>query len=111
MSENWIDDLTVGDSVIVAGSRYHPDYIAQVERFTKTQIVVKNARSKFRRSDGREIGGDVWSNQVIEIATPERIEKIKMAKRRSRLINFVMDIDWNDVSAEKLEKIVKTVKD
>ena len=111
MSENWIDNLKEGDSVIIAGSRDQLDNISKVERLTKTQVVLINTSSRFRRSDGGLIGASVWNTQSLEMATPERIEKIKIANRRCELIYFVSNTAWNEVSSEKLEEIVKTVKD
>ncbi|MCK5432170.1 MAG: hypothetical protein KAJ03_05465 [Gammaproteobacteria bacterium] len=111
MSENWIDDLKPSDSVIVVGNGNQLDDILQVERLTKTQVVLINTSSRFSRSDGRLIGASVWNTQSLKMATPQRIEKIKIANRRCELIYFVSNTAWNEVSSEKLEEIVKTVKD
>ena len=111
MSENWIDDLKPSDSVIVVGNGNQLDDILQVERLTKTQVVLINTSSRFSRSDGRLIGASVWNTQSLKMATPQRIEKIKIANRRSKFIYFLRNIKWSDVSSEKLEIIIKTIKD
>ena len=44
------------------------DDIATVERVTKTQIILTNG-TRYRRSDGTEVGRDVWSGSFIEDPT------------------------------------------
>ena len=110
MSENWIDDLKPSDSVIVVGNGNQLDDILQVDRLTKTQVVLINTSSRFSRSDGRLIGASVWNTQSLKMATPQRIEKIKIANRRSKFIYFLRNIKWSDVSSEKLEEIWNSSK-
>ena len=51
-----LKDLVVGDDVLVTGMYYRR--IAKVDKVTKTQIVVDNAR--YRRNSGWQCGDDIW---------------------------------------------------
>ena len=51
-----LKDLIAGDDVLVVGRSCRR--IAKVDKVTKTQIVVNNAR--FRRDSGWQCGGDRW---------------------------------------------------
>lgn len=52
-----LKDLVEGDEVLVTGMYYRR--IAKVDKVTKTQIIVNNAR--FRRDSGWQCGSDRWN--------------------------------------------------
>ena len=52
-----LKDLVAGDEVVVTGTLYRR--IAKVDKVTKTQIVIDNAR--FRRDSGWQCGSDRWN--------------------------------------------------
>ena len=54
-----LKDLVEGDEVLVTGM-YHR-HIAKVDKVTKTQIIVNNAR--FRRDSGWQCGIDRWDRK------------------------------------------------
>lgn len=73
----WLKALKVDDQVIVDG-RHHKQ-VGRVTRFTKTQIIVSTGgryEYRFRRRDGFEVNGDIWSKKILREASPEAIEEI-----------------------------------
>ena len=69
-----LKDLVVGDDVLIT-SRYYRR-IAKVDKVTKTQIVVDNAR--FRRDSGWQCVSDSWDRKIISVPT----RKYQMLKKR-----------------------------
>lgn len=58
-----LKDLVEGDEVLVTGM-YHR-HIAKVDKVTKTQIIVNNAR--FKRDSGWQCGSDRWNVRQISM--------------------------------------------
>ena len=67
--------LKTGDEVFVVWSRGSKAELATVTRTTKTQILVGTTR--YKKSDGYEIGGDRWSHRQLKTATVERREQFQ----------------------------------
>lgn len=70
---NNMEHIKPGDRVLVETRTF--DSIAEVERVTKTQIIVRNG-TRYRRSDGAEIGRDAWSGGYIDNLTEDDILRI-----------------------------------
>ena len=104
---NELENIKVGDKVIV-GRGYVSDLICNVERITKTQIIVNGRR--FSKKNGRLVGGDVWSCDRLTIATDEKIEKLKRDKRRRTLKLYLQSVNWDVLSIESLTSISELVK-
>ena len=68
-----LKDLVVGDDVLVTGMYYRR--IAKVDKVTKTQIIVNNAR--FRRNSGWQCGSDRWNVTRISVPTEKEISDIE----------------------------------
>lgn len=62
MSE-WLDNLKVGDPVIVKGNG--EPLLRLVERLTATMVVTTSG-SRFRRNTGYRVGDDPWHFTWIE---------------------------------------------
>lgn len=77
-----LKDLVAGDDVLVIGM--HRRRIAKVDKVTKTQIVVNNAR--FRRDSGWQCGSDRWNVRRISVPTEKQIAEIKEENFRKKLI-------------------------
>lgn len=78
MSE-WLDNLKVGDKVVVYERR--PVALTTVKRLTKTLIFTERG-SKYRRKDGHAPGE--WSTSSIHEPTQEAIDAKRYMIRRSR---------------------------
>ena len=92
---NWLEQLKVGDSVIVDGS-YRGSSIGKVEKITKTQIVVNGAR--FQRKSGFLVGCDSWNRKMLRQWNEEDAEEI----HRKALVRFIRD------KPELIEKLPMT---
>lgn len=68
-----LKDLVAGDDVLVVGRSCRR--IAKIDKVTKTQIVVNNAR--FRRDSGWQCGSDRWNVTRISVPTEKEISDIE----------------------------------
>jgi len=108
---DWLKNLKVGDNVII-DSR-HGSSVTKVERFTKTQIVLKN-NYKFNRTTGYEVGGDTWNTVSISPATFERLCQITLEKKKDVLVSKIIKRTYHSklasLSIESLETIAKILE-
>ena len=106
MNNEWISKLKVGDPVIYShGIRDRS--VGYVERFTKTQLVIKGHYTKYRLSDGESVGvTDMWNYSSISEATKEAVEAIRKKKKRLELIHKLSKINWNNINTDGLAKIL-----
>lgn len=115
LGREWLARLQPGDLVIVRSVRAmgRTGAICKITKLTKTQIVIDrgNYTLRFRRDNGRECGGDCWSHQWLEEATPEACAVIRDERRRDAAIGVITSkIDWQKVPTEALELIVSIIK-
>lgn len=101
-----LKDLVVGDDVLVRGM--YRRRIAKVDKVTKTQIIVNNAR--FRRDSGRQCGGDSWSMKSISVPTEKEISDIKEENLRETLIYAICSFDFKRLSTDELKQVYNIVK-
>jgi hypothetical protein len=86
---DWLSSLKVGDSVVVErGYVYTALSLETVTHATATQVHV--GRLKFRRADGRSIGGGTYDRIAITQPTPERLNAI----RRMEAIDALSNVRW-----------------
>ena len=101
-----LKDLVVGDDVLVTGICHRR--IAKVDKVTKTQIVVNNAR--FRRDSGWQCGGDRWNIRKISVPTEKEISDIKEENFRKELIYAISSFDFKRLSTDELKQVYNIVK-
>ena len=101
-----LKDLVVGDEVLVIGM--HRRRIAKVDKVTKTQIVVNNAR--FRRDSGWQCGGDSWNRKSISVPTEKEISDIEEENLRKALIYVISSSDFERLSTDELKQVYNIVK-
>lgn len=101
-----LKDLVVGDDVLVKGVIHRR--IAKVDKVTKTQIVVDNAR--FRRDSGWQCGSDRWNVRRISVPTEKEISDIKEENLRKTLIYAISSFDFKRLSTDKLKQVYNIVK-
>ena len=102
-----LKDLVVGDEVLVIGM--HRRRIAKVDKVTKTQIVVNNAR--FRRDSGWQCCSDRWNIRRISVPTEKEISDVKEENLRRTLIYTISSFDFKRLSTDELKQVYKIVKD
>ena len=90
-----LKDLIAGDAVLVVGRSCRR--IAKIDKVTKTQIVVNNAR--FRRDSGWQCGSDRWNVTRISVPTEKEISDIKEENFRKELLYAISSFDFNRLSS------------
>ena len=100
-------NIKAGDKVIVNGT-----HIATVNRVLPTQIVLQNG-SKFRRSNGEEVGGsqDRWSrgNYLLE-PTEENLSLVREHQREQRYkikLSKVYKLPFDKLSEQQLDILLQ----
>ncbi len=102
-----LEQIKAGDTVMVATGCYGK-WLRKVSRITPTQIVVETG-SRFRRSDGRQIGAvDSWNSAWLRIPTVIDIEEVT----RKRLIEKLGRLNQKklaEMPIQDLQSIVSLV--
>ena len=101
-----LKDLVVGDDVLVTGTFHRR--IAKVDKVTKTQIIIDNAR--FRRDSGWQCGSDRWNVTRISVPTKKEISDIEEEDLRKALIYVISSSDFERLSTDKLKQVYNIVK-
>ena len=101
-----LKDLVVGDDVLVTVMSYR--HIAKVDKVTKTQIIVNNAR--FRRDSGCQFGSDRWNVRRISVPTLKEISDFKEENFRKELLYAISSFDFERLSTDKLKQVYNIVK-
>lgn len=101
-----LKDLVDGDEVLVIGTLHRS--IAKVDKVTKTQIVIDNAR--FRRDSGWQCGSDRWNIRRISVPTEKEISDVKEEVLRKTLIHTISSFDFERLSTNELKQVYNIVK-
>ena len=102
-----LKDLVEGDEVLVTGMYYR--HIAKVDKVTKTQIVVDNAR--FRRDSGWQCGSDSWDRKsILSVPTEKEISDVKEENLRKTLVYAISSFDFKRLSTDELKQVYNIVK-
>lgn len=101
-----LKDLVTGDDVLVTGMYYRR--IAKVDKVTKTQIVVDNAR--YRRNSGQQCGDDIWDRKSISVPTEKEISDVKEENFRKKLIYAIRSFDFKRLSTDELKQVYNILK-
>ena len=101
-----LKDLVVGDDVLFTVMSYR--HIAKVDKVTKTQIIVNNAR--FKRDSGWQFGSNRWNVRRISVHTEKEISDVKEENLRKILINTISSFDFKRLSTDELKQVYNIVK-
>ena len=101
-----LKDLVAGDEVIVTGTLHRR--IAKVDKVTKTQIVIDNAR--FRRDSGWQCGSDRWNVRRISVPTLKEISDFKEENFRKELLYAISSFNFERLSTDELKQLYNIVK-
>ena len=82
--------------------------IAKVDKVTKTQIIIDNAR--FRRDSGWQCGSDRWNIRRISVPTEKEISDIKEENLRKKLIYAISSFDFKRLSTDELKQVYNILK-
>ena len=105
---NELENLKVGDLVVVRGSLIVGEELRKIERVTNSQIAIGNRR--YRKKDGRLVGEGNWHYGFIKPATEKDIERINERERKDELLAFIRKVAWCNLSLESLQTICDVVK-
>jgi len=112
MSDNWLNDIKVGNYVIISGGGFSQyDWVSKVDRLTKTQIIVSNSATRFRRNSGSSIGNNGYYSNYLREADDDSIKKITEANERRKYVDFLDRFNFKNKSLETLRVIYKIVLD
>ena len=101
-------NLKEGDLVIVSGSYTCGACLREVERVTKSQIIVDKHR--YWKKDGHLVGGGDWCCGYIRLATEKDIERLNKVKQKNELLAFIRKVAWCNLPLESLQTICDVVK-
>ena len=101
-----LKDLVAGDEVVVTGTLHRR--IAKVDKVTKTQIVIDNAR--FRRDSGWQCGSDRWNVRRISVPTLKELSDFKEENFRKELLYAISSFDFERLATDKLKQVYNIVK-
>lgn len=106
MSNEFLNDLKVTDKVGVY-SMYNLG-IATVFRVTKTMIITKND-GRYKKDNGRLVGGDSWSMTRLTELTPEFLEAFYTQQFLRRIRHAISNDKLKELNSKELEVIYKLI--
>jgi hypothetical protein len=101
--EDWWNELQPGDKVILEYRGYNEwTRICRVERMPASQIIIAgphNPKSlyRFRRTDGRELGGNGYNRTYLKRWTPEAEEAIAQTTAQDALFTRLKNTARKDL--------------
>ena len=103
MKENWIENLKVGDEVVVNfGFGRGVRTIAKVEKVNKASVNVEGVLYDF---SGRKKPKDTWYNNYISPCSEEVKNAVKEEMFRRNICGKLSIMAWDELSTEKLMAI------
>ena len=111
MELTWLNNLKVGDPVIIRG-RYNSHSLSNVTRLTKTQIIVANSNQRFRRKDGYLVGKlrDIYYQTRLIEYDDKLAGEIRIEQKREKLRNIVRSSDLLHLSLADLQIILSLME-
>lgn len=103
-----LQDIKLGDKVIIRGSSSFGTIIGEVTKVNKTTFVANNYT--FKKENGSQYGGDTWSRKYASLATEEEVVKITAENRRQRLATALGRFNFFSLPIEKLQAIAEIIK-
>ncbi len=100
MASEWLDNLKVGDKVVVENGSFGHDIVDSVFILTKTSVVTRKVY-KFRRKDGSVLGEVGRPKTWLREPTTERLNWIKQANLARKLGKY----NWKELPIETLRAI------
>ena len=109
----WLDSLQPGDTWTYAYTRGYSSQrsvcTVTVEKLTKTQIVLLDG-TRYRRSDGGKVGGSYF-DKLYGPSRPEELQQVDDEREHRRLVVKLDAVNWQRFPKEKLEAVLKIIKE
>lgn len=103
MGNSEFDNVNIGDELILH-SNYGQPQIVEVMRITKTLIECDH-NLKFRKKDGRSIGGGIWTFTYLALPKERELQQIRTKCFIRFVLKRVSKLDEDDISFEQALKI------
>jgi len=110
MRNDWLKDIKPGDLVIVRGTGLVGETVETVERLTKTQIVLKERTTRYRRDSGRQVSSYGWSSTWLCSATHDEVKRIEDDTLKRKLAIRLRDTAWAKKSLAELQAIESIIE-
>lgn len=119
--KEWLQNLKVGDKVIIAGN-YGNKAIKIVSNVTPKQIVIEVNRfkdndgkeqivnSRYWKKDGFLVCGDMFVSDMLREATPEAMIKFEEERYRAVFRNKLDHLSWADVPLDRIKEIREIIE-
>ena len=102
-------DTKVGDQLIVSGP--YGDRVVTVRRTTKCFVFTGMGRGKFNRAGDIPGRRDHWNHSRAAPATPEQIAIIRATEKRRRLVAWLLNMVWTELTDEQLQDVYASLPD
>lgn len=99
---DWINNLSVGDKVIVSGP-WIADSICHVEAINKTTIKVNGVL--FNKKDGYRRGDYTFGRWYLVKPTEDRLKQVLESRERTLFKNRLEHINFDKINIETIRKI------
>jgi len=106
--KEWLENLKVGDRVIVESS--NNPRLEKVERITKTMIIL-HKHSRFDKKWGSLMGGGVWCSTRIVEPTEKVLKEYHIAWCKIAIYNYIDRGSLSNLSLERLQVIRDVLKE
>lgn len=97
-----LEDLKVGDKVIVVGAYIH-NRISQVEKVTKKHIIVEG--SKYSKAFGYVVGCNNYSSNHIRPASEGDVRRIEEESKKRNIVTYLTKTQFEKLSLATLVAI------
>lgn len=101
------DNIQVGDQVIVH-HHWTEDTLETVDKVTKTTFTAGSFT--YSKDTGWQRGGDRWTPNRADPATPEEILRVKAEALKRKYVNYLSKYKYDELPIEKLEEIYQIIK-
>lgn len=99
-----LNDLKPGDKVVLRYG-FNEMRLETVSKVTAHHVICAN--TKYRRKDGYQVCGGVWSRIRIVLPTPELLDDIQ----RRNLADEMEAVKWKDLPLETLRAVATVLKE
>ncbi|GAA6622862.1 hypothetical protein [Scytonema sp. NUACC26] len=110
-----LNDVNVGDLLLISKGNYRNELILPVVKVTKTQIVASSGNSeiRFSKSSGYEVGGRPMFRWWVSPITQERADEIQreqqLREHKRKLVYEIDNANLDKLSIGTLEQIYKLI--
>jgi len=107
-----LQNVQVGEPVMLIGCDGSLS-VKLIAKVTKLHIILEKG-GKFQRATGRQVNGDIWHSQNIEVLTPQNLASVKAYRaefHRRRLATDLRQFQFCDLTTDQLNRISAITKE